>query len=115
MHRSLKRANDVPNSQPPNIAGRLLLKKSTNLLDLGLATGRVVEEIAELAAVGLDVNSSLGGPGIALEDQDLVLGATFLLDGVHRADPSSALLVRVGLVAGRESEAERRRRRYLEE
>lgn len=86
--------HDVPNAQPPDITGRLLLEISTNLLDLGLAAGRIVEEIAELAAVGLDVDSSLGRPGIALEHQDLVLGATFLLDGIHGADPSSAVSTR---------------------
>lgn len=54
-------------------------------MDLGATTCSVVEEVAELAAVGLDVDGTLGGPGIALEDQDLVFWSTLLLDGVHRA------------------------------
>jgi hypothetical protein len=54
-------------------------------LDLGASAGSIVEEVTELAAVGLDVDGALGGPGIALENQDLVFWSTLLLDGVHRA------------------------------
>lgn len=120
MHRYIggTTRHDVPNAQPPDIAGRLLLEISTNLLNLGLATGRIVEEIAELAAVGLDVNSSLGRPGIALEHQDLVLGATFLLDGIHGADPSELRRSTRGVMPcrwGGEREKRRRRWWYLEE
>lgn len=75
----------APNSQPPHIAGGLFLEKGTNLLNLGTTARGVEEEVAELAAVGLDVNSSLGGPGIALEHENLVLGPTFLLNCVHCA------------------------------
>lgn len=85
----MMRARNVPKAQAPDITGCLLLEKSANLLDLGAATGGIVQQVAELAAVRLDVDGALGGPGIALEDQDLVLGATLLLDGVHRARLSS--------------------------
>lgn len=84
QHRQAK-ARHVPDAHSPDIAGRLLLQKSANLLDLGPSAGRVVEEIAQLAAVGLDINSSLCGSRIALEHQDLMLRAAFLLYGVHHA------------------------------
>jgi hypothetical protein len=54
-------------------------------LDLRTAAGGIVEQVAEFAAIGLDVDSTLCGPGIALENQDLVLGSTLLLYGIHRA------------------------------
>jgi hypothetical protein len=89
----------IPNSHAPNIGGRLLLEEGADLLDLGLAAGGVEEEVAELAAVGLDVNSSLSGPGIALEHQDLVLGSTFLLDGVH-GEPNARVALGGGEASG---------------
>jgi hypothetical protein len=73
----------IPNPHAPDIGGSLLLQKGADLLYLGLAAGSVEQEIAELAAVGLDVNGPLCGPGIALEHEDLVLGPAFLLQGVH--------------------------------
>lgn len=82
---------NVPNAHSPDIAGRLLLQKGANLLNLGPPAGRVVEQIAQLAAVWLDVNCSLGGSRIALEHQDLMLRAAFLLYGVHRASDRAAI------------------------
>lgn len=83
--------DNVPNAHSPDIAGRLLLQKGANLLNLGPPAGRVVEQIAQLAAVWLDVNCSLGGSRIALEHQDLMLRAAFLLYGVHRASDRAAV------------------------
>lgn len=62
------------------------MEESSNLLNLGAAAGSVKEQITKLAAVGLDIDSALDGPGIALEDQDLMLGPTLILDGVHDDD-----------------------------
>lgn len=64
----VKEQHGVPNAQSPDVAGRLLLQKSANLLDLGAAAGGVEEQIAELAAVRLDINGTFGGSWIALED-----------------------------------------------
>lgn len=75
-------------------------------MDLGASAGSIVEEVTELAAVGLDVDSTLGGPGIALENQDLVFWSTLLLYGVHRARAP----VELGPVMLLESSWERSRR-----
>lgn len=79
------RIHDVPNAHSPDIAGRLLLEKSTNFLNLGAAASGVEEQVAQLAAVWLDIDGALCRSRIALENQHLVLGTTFLLDGVHCA------------------------------
>lgn len=79
----LRKMRAIPDSQAPYIAGRLLLEKCTDLLNLGPAAGGVEKQVAQLAAVGLDVDSAFGDSRIALEDEDLVLGPALLLDGLH--------------------------------
>jgi hypothetical protein len=85
--------NDIPDAHAPDIRRCLLLQEGSYLLDLGLAAGGVKEQVAQLAAVGLDIDSSFACPRIALEHQDLVFGPTFLLYGIHcvpgvaRAEP----------------------------
>lgn len=74
---------DVPNTHSPNITGRLFLEVGTNFLNLGATAGGVVKQVAELAAVGLDINGSLCRPRIAFEDQDLVLWPALVLNGIH--------------------------------
>lgn len=82
---------NLPNALMPDIAGRLLFEELADFTDLCLARGSVEEQIAQLARVGLYVNGALGGPWVALEDEDLVLGPTFLLDCVHCAGASGVL------------------------
>lgn len=76
---------DLPNALMPDIAGGFLLQELADLADLCLPGGGIKEQVAQLARVGLHVDSALSGPGIALEDEDLVLGPTFLLNGMHCA------------------------------
>ena len=76
---------DIPDAHPPHVAGGLLLEKGANLVDLGPARGCVEEEVAELARVGLHVDGALPRARIALQDEDLVLRAAPVLDGVHGA------------------------------
>ncbi len=54
-----------------------------NLLNLGASAGGVKEQVAQLARVGLDVDGAFRGAGVALEDQDLVLGPQPALEGIH--------------------------------
>jgi hypothetical protein len=56
---------DVPNTQTPDITSCLLLQKSANLLDLGATTRSIVEKVAKLATIRLDIYSAFRGPGIA--------------------------------------------------
>jgi hypothetical protein len=100
-----KKAN-VPNAHSPDIAGRLLFQKSANLLNLGPAAGRVVEEIAQLAAVWFDVNCSFGGSWVALEHQDLMLWAAFLLYGVHHASGLFGIVSFFTLLKGERGETD---------
>lgn len=74
---------DLPYPLAVDIAGRLLLQETANLLDLGAARLRVKKQVAELARVRLNVDGALGGSWVALEHEHLVLRATLLLDGVH--------------------------------
>jgi hypothetical protein len=74
---------DIPDAQPPDVASRLLLEELADLLDLGASRSGIEQEIAELTRVGLDVDCTLGGTGIALEDKDLMFRPAFLLNGVH--------------------------------
>lgn len=83
----------IPDAQAPDIAGCPLLEEAADLLDLGLARGGVEQQVAELGGVGLDVDGTLRGSGVAFEHQDLVLGATFLLECMHRAGRVSVVLV----------------------
>lgn len=75
---------NVPDAQPPNITGGLLLEEAPDLLNLGPARGGIEEQVAQLGGVGLDINGALGGPRVALEHEDLVLWTAFLLDSLHR-------------------------------
>ena len=79
-------ARNVPNTQPPNITGGLLLEELADLLDLGPPGAGVEQQVAQFAGIRLHVDGSPGGGREALQDEDLVLGSAFLLDGVHRSD-----------------------------
>lgn len=70
----------------PDIAGGLLLEELADLLDLCLAGNEVEQQVAQLARVGLHVYGGLVGARVALQHEDLVLGPTLLLDGLHCAD-----------------------------
>ena len=74
---------DGPDAQTPDIAGRLLFQKSANLVNFGPTTAGIEKKVAELATVRLDVDGAFCGPGIALEDEDLVLGSAFLFNSLH--------------------------------
>lgn len=74
---------DIPYPLAPHIARRLLLQECANLLDLATPRRGIVQEVAQLAGVGLDINGALDCSRVAFQDQDLVLGATLLLDGLH--------------------------------
>jgi len=66
--------------------GVLLFQKCADLLQLVATRAGVVEQIAQLRGVGLDLLHGLLVFGIALEHQDLMLGSTFLarrVDGVE--------------------------------
>lgn len=52
-------------------------------MNLGAPARRVKEQIAQLAAVRLDIDGAFLGARIALEHQHLVLGANALLKGIH--------------------------------
>ncbi len=110
---------DEPNSQAPDIAGRLLLEEGADLLDLSPAGGGIVEQVAQLARVGFDIDGSLCGPGVALEDEDLVLGAASLLDGMHgdgmRADTLGTMGRGFGFRNMKGEEAASSRRKGTEE
>lgn len=54
-------------------------------MDFGAARGGIEKQVAQLARIWLDINGTLVGSRVALENQDLVLRATFLLDRVHGA------------------------------
>ena len=81
-----KTRRNVPDAQPPNIAGGLLLKKLADLLNFGTARTRVKQQVTQFTGIGFHVNGSPGGWREALKDKDLMFGATFLLNSVHRAD-----------------------------
>ena len=80
-------AEVVPNSLTINIACCLLFEKAANFLDLAPSRLCIEQEIAQLAGIRLDVDGAFGRSGVALEDEDLVLGATSLLDRVHGGRP----------------------------
>lgn len=75
----------VPDSHAPDVVGSLLLKERANLLDLGATAGGIEEEIAQLTAIGDDINRALCNPWIALEHQDLVFRPASVMDGLHGA------------------------------
>lgn len=68
----------LPYTCPPDVAGRLLLQKGADLLHLAPACGSIVKQITELTGVWLDIDGTLGGPRKAVQNEDLVFGATFL-------------------------------------
>jgi hypothetical protein len=56
----------IPYMCAPDITGRLLLQKGTNLLDLAPSRSGIVQQVAQLARIGLYINSSFSGFWIAL-------------------------------------------------
>ena len=76
--------NCIPYPSFPHVPGRALVEEVADLLQLGAARAGVVEQVAQLARVGLDLDIVLLELGIALEHQHLVFRATGLACGVHR-------------------------------
>jgi hypothetical protein len=87
----IERAIDIPYSSPPDIAGCLLLQERSHFLDLASSSRRIVEEVAQLARIGLYVHSSFCRSWIAFQYEDLMLRTAFLSNGVHRIDVRNAL------------------------
>lgn len=75
----------IPYAALPDIADGPLVEKVGDLLQLAPARAGIVEQVAELAGIWLDVGVVLLELWITLQDQDLVLGATALAHGVHRS------------------------------
>lgn len=73
----------IPNASLPDIAGGPLVQKIANLLQFTSASTRVVQQVAELAGIGLDLDIVLLVTRIALQDQDLMLGPAFLAYSIH--------------------------------
>jgi len=65
-----------PNLAPPDILGSLLLQEGTDLLQLAATRAGIVQQVREFAGVGLNLLDALLEPGVAFQDQDLVLGPT---------------------------------------
>lgn len=74
----------------------LLLEKFADFLQLVPTRACVVEQIAQFRGIWLDLLNRLLIFGIALEDQDLVLGTTFLagrVDGVKEGAHGEGVMV----------------------
>lgn len=67
----------------PYVCCSALLQKFGDFLQFASAGADVVEEVAQLARVGLDLDIILLEFGIAFQHQNLVLWATGLACGVH--------------------------------
>ena len=68
----------------PDVDGGLALEEGANLLQLAAARGRVVEEVGQLGAVGLDVGGRvLGQTRIALQNEQLVFRPQGLAHRIH--------------------------------
>ena len=78
-----KKKKSLPYPLAVDVTGRLLLEEAADFLDFCAARLAVEQEVAQLARVGLHIDGALDGSRVALEDQDLVLGPAFLLNGVH--------------------------------
>lgn len=76
---------DIPNAHPPNITSCFFLEELADFLYLRPPGSGIKQKVTQFTRVWLNINGSLGGVRIALEDEDLVFGATFLLYGVHCA------------------------------
>lgn len=73
----------VPYPRLPDIAGGALVEKVADLLQLTPPRAGVVQQVAELARIGLDLHVVLVMSRVAVEHQDLVLRPAFLPDCVH--------------------------------
>jgi len=65
------------------ITSRLFFQEAANFLYLCTARLYIKKQIAEFARIRLHIDGTLGGPRVALQDQDLMLGPTFLLERMH--------------------------------
>lgn len=74
---------DSPCANLPDVGGGALVQKVADLLQLAPAGARIVQQIAQLGRIGLDVGIVLGELGVALEHQHLMLRATGLPGGIH--------------------------------
>jgi hypothetical protein len=74
---------DVPYARVRYVASRLLLQKGAHLLDLAPSCSRIVQEVTQLAGVWFDVNRTLGCSRITFQNQNLMLWATLLPNGMH--------------------------------
>jgi hypothetical protein len=68
----------APDADIPHVTGGPLFEKVADLLELASSRARIVEEVAQLARVWLQVGVVLLMTRIALEHQDLVFGTTSL-------------------------------------
>lgn len=70
----------------PDIVRRLLLEERADFGQFVWASRAIVEEVGQLGAVGIEIGSRvLGQAWVALEDEQLVLGARLLADAVQVA------------------------------
>jgi len=74
---------NVPYPRAPYIASCLLLQKGAHLLDLAPSCSRIVQEVTQLAGIWFDINRTLGRTRITFKNQNLMLWATLLPNGMH--------------------------------
>lgn len=79
----MERRKGIPDATAVDVTGRLLLEKGANLLQLAPASAGIVEQIAELARVWLDLRGILLEARIALENENLVLGPAPVSERIH--------------------------------
>lgn len=72
-----------PHSGFGNVVCRLLLQKGPHLLKFAPSGTGIVKQIAELTWVWFDFSNALLKPGVALQDEDLVLRPAGLAHCMH--------------------------------
>lgn len=97
---------NVPRANLPDVCRGALVEKVAHLLQLAPSRARIVQQVAQLRRIGLDLSIVLCELGIALEHQHLMLWPTRLPRGVH-----GWLSRRVGVGGQRGHSRERRDRR----
>lgn len=74
---------NVPRANLPDVCRGALVEKVAHLLQLAPSRARIVQQVAQLRRIGLDLSIVLCEFGIALEHQHLMLWPTRLPRGVH--------------------------------
>ena len=80
----------IPISEIVDIVLCPLKQKVADFLKLAPAGAGIVEQVAQLTRVGLDLDIVLLVTRVAFQDQDLVLGAALLTQGMHFNDSTAS-------------------------